>query len=368
MRLSWARWAGSLSVTMDTLIPVTEPSRPPVRSARRPRAASIARSGSIDVVSVDADALLKDACAVLQSGEESVLLHTIDTGTVVAIMSDQAFREIGWMSAPAARSQNVDDTDLRAMLTTDYLPRVPVVTTPVTGQDNWMPRVDDVTDPKDIAHVQVARLVSGTAVFSHDRDLRIPGHAPRSRALYDERLGRLGLVANYRETEQGAGLVLAALGSGTNYVVVRAATQLRLSRPAAWSVVCLIAAAALYWVNSKASRRGQIADAVEPIVTRLVEARERTASAESALHNARLLAPSDIDRFEVRVAAYLVRHADSNAGEIADALALKGREQREVSALLREHPAFERASRWGWAVGRVRDALETEPSKDWRPA
>jgi len=77
-----------------------------------------------------------------------VLLHTIDTGTVAAIMSDQAFREIGWMSAPAARSHNVDDADLRAMLTADYLPRVPVVITPVAGRDHWMPQVDDVTDPK----------------------------------------------------------------------------------------------------------------------------------------------------------------------------------------------------------------------------
>jgi len=41
-----------------------------------PPAASVATSGSIDVVSVDADALLKDACAVFQSGEEiSVAPH-----------------------------------------------------------------------------------------------------------------------------------------------------------------------------------------------------------------------------------------------------------------------------------------------------
>lgn len=329
---------------------------------------SLATGRPLDVVAVDADALLNDACAVLQSGENSVLLHTIDTGTVVAIMSYQAFREIGWMSAPAARGHNVADSDLRAMLTRDYLPRVPVVTTAVAGQDHWMPQVEDVSDPNDVAHVQVARLVSGTAVFSHDRHLRIPGYAPRSRGLYDERLERLGFVARYRQGEWGVGLAIAALGSGANYVVGRAATQFRLSRATSWSLAGLLVAAALYWVGSNASRGDRIAEAVEALGTRFDEARIRTASAEIAVQGDRLLAPSVIERFEVRVAAYLVLHPDSNKGDIANALSLTGRERLELSLLLREHPAFERASRWGWAVGVVRDALETEPSKNWRPS
>ncbi|WP_235531362.1 hypothetical protein [Phycicoccus sp. Soil748] len=321
------------------------------------------------MVSTDADALLKDACAVLRTGQESLLLRTIDTGTVVAIMSDQAFREIGWMSAPAARGHHVSNADLRAMLAAEYLPRVPVVTTPVSKGDHWMPNVDDVTDPKDVAHVEVARLVLGTAVFSHDRDLRIPGHAPRTRELYDERLERLGLVARYRVAEHGAGLVLTAVGVGTKHVVGHAAAKLRVGRPAAWSVVAAVAAATLYWVGAKSSRRAKVGESFGPAMTKLVEAQARAASVEEVLRNSPLLAPSDTDRLEVRVAAHLVRYPDSSASAIAGALGLKEQEeQRELSVLLREHPAFERVGRWGWAVGRIRNALETEPSKDWRPS
>ncbi len=363
------RGLGRFSVSSQQYAhPVTEASHALVRSIYRPVTASLPGRESIDVVAVDADALLKDACVVLLSGQKSVLLQAIDTGTVVAIMSEQAFREIGWMSGPAARGHNVSNSDLRLMLATDYLPRIPVVITAVAGEHHWVPQVDDVTDPNDVAHVEVARLVSGTAVLSHDRHLRIPGHAPRSRALYDERLGRVGLVSTYREREWGVGLVLAALGSGTNYAVGRAATHARLSRPAAWSVAGFALAAGLFWANSNPSRRSKLADAVEWILTNIVEAHLRAASAERAIQNDRLLAPGGIDRFEVQVAAYLVRHPDSNKGEIADALSLGGRARTELSALLREHPAFERSSRLGWAVGRIRDALETEPSKDYRPS
>ena len=65
------------------------------------------------MVAIDADALLKDACGVLQSGKHSMRLNAIVGGTLVAGISEQAFREIGWMSAPAPRGHDVRDADLR---------------------------------------------------------------------------------------------------------------------------------------------------------------------------------------------------------------------------------------------------------------
>ena len=43
-----------------------------------------------------------------------MLLNAIVDGPLVAVMSEQAFREIGCMSAPAPRGHDVRDADLRA--------------------------------------------------------------------------------------------------------------------------------------------------------------------------------------------------------------------------------------------------------------
>ncbi|WP_323095304.1 hypothetical protein [Intrasporangium sp. YIM S08009] len=358
--------SGLLSVVRDMVRIVAEPS-PSLNPSKHPLWAAPVRGGSVDVVSIDADVLLGDACGVLRSGEQSVLLKTINTRTVIAVMSDQAFLELGWMSARAARFHQVEDAKLRALLEDEYLSRIPVVAAP-HSHDHWMPQVDNVVDPKDLAHVQVALLVSGTAVFCHDRHLRVPGHAPRFRADYEERLGRLGLVANYRQTEVGAGMMLAGLGRGVNGVVEGTAARLGVGRAAGWSFTALVGAALLYGINSSASRRAGVARAIESISRNVVDARERMTAAESALLGTRLLAPTDINRLEVRVATRLVRNPDSNMGDLCEALKLDRRERPLLSRLLKEHPAFERSSRWGWRVGRIQDALKTEPSKNWSPS
>lgn len=345
-----------------------EPPRPRVRAARRPHPTPPARSGPVDVSSLDADALLKDACAVLQTHQPSGLLHAIDTGTMTAVMSDQAYRELGWMSAPAARGHNVDHDDLRAIVIADYLPRIPVVTVPDGNQGHWMPRVTDVTDPKDVVHLQVAFLISGTVVLSHDRDLRIPGHAPRFRANYDERLDQLNVLAGHREAEDGAGLMLVTTVYGIHKVVTHGATKLRLSKAIAWSALGLSAVAALYWANSSPGRRTRISETLDPVISTISDAYARAGHAENAVKSSRLLAPRDTERLEVRVAAHLMRNPGKNMGDIAYELELGAHEQAQLSSLLGSHPAFERVSRYGWAVGRTRDKLETEPSKSWRPA
>lgn len=355
----------------------------PRASPRIPRGAYTPRSGAIEVASIDADALMMDACAVLRTDESSVLLEAIDVGTMVAVMSDQAFWEIGWMSAPTSRGQEVDDHDLRRLVTIDYLPRIPVVSTGrsrsnpgdtlngrAEGGTNtryWMPSVTDVRDPKDIAHVQLAQLVSATVVYSHDRHLRAPGHAPRGRPEFDRRLEHLSIVTNQRQHESNAAQLISLAGEGTKWALNRTASLTGIRRGMAWTALGLATAAAALWTFADGTRRQQFADAFRPGLASIGEAYAREAQARSALDDARLLTPTDPDRLEVRIASHLVRNPDSTMAVIADALDLGSAERRELSVILQAHPSFEKASGWGWAAGRIRDVLETEPSKSWRP-
>lgn len=346
------------------------------------------RSGAVEVASIDADALMKDACAILRADEPSALLEAIDASTMVAVMSDQAFWEIGWMSAPTARGQEVDDGDLRRLVTAEYLPRIPVVSTGRSrssipgdnfysrtndraGSDGnasyWLPSVTDVCDPKDIAHVQVAQLVSATVVYSHDRHLRGPGHAPRNRSEYDQRVQHLGVVTTQRQHEANAAQLITLAGQGTNWALSRTASLAGIRRGMAWTTLGLAAAAATLWTFADSPRRQRFVDAFRPFAASVGDAYARDAQARSALGDARLLTPTDPDQFEVRVASHLVRNPDSTIGVIAEGLGLGAAERRELSTLLRTHPSFEKISGWGWAAGRLRDALETEPSKTWRP-
>src|SRR6185503_715664 len=121
----------------------------------------------------------------LQTERPSELLRAIDAGTAIGFMSERTFHELGWMSAKASRGHHVEHGALRALITESYLPRIPVVCTLAPESAHWMPDADDVDDPDDVAHVQLARLISARAVYSHDRHLRGPGFAPATRADFD---------------------------------------------------------------------------------------------------------------------------------------------------------------------------------------
>src|SRR4051794_35726247 len=74
----------------------------------------------------DADVILGDACDVLAVGKRSELLRAIDAGAAIALMSERAFHELGWMSAKSARGRSVSHDALRALINVEYLPRIPV--------------------------------------------------------------------------------------------------------------------------------------------------------------------------------------------------------------------------------------------------
>jgi hypothetical protein len=320
-----------------------------------------------EVFVADTDVILGDACDALTSGQPSVLLRALNSGAAIAFMSERAFHEIGRMSAPAARSRGVDHDALRALITKDYLPRIPVVIVPETGSGHWMPSAQDVADPDDVAHVSLARLISASAVYSHDRHLRRPGHAPATRAAYDQRLMHVSIMSSRREAEQGVGGLISLAGSGASGVV--SWTSVRFAIKPTVVGLALLAAISItaYLVLASTGRRQRIAVALAPVIDRVGNAYARSEQARRELGSARLITTQNPHRLESQVATYLARHPDSSMRSIAESLGLNARSRRKLSAALRSHPSFQLVSRYGWAVGLVQRDLQTAPSSSWRP-
>ena len=339
------------------------------------------RLGAVDVGAVDADMLFGDAAETLRTGVESVFLDAIDAGTVAAVMSDRAFHELGWMSARAARGHAVDHDALRSTITAEYLPRIPVAVVPepppASGPEArgvaehstaWMPDASDIKDPKDVPHGQLARLVLATVVFSHDKDLRKPGYAPRFRRDFDERLGHLETITAQRTFEDRTGFALAGLGSALNFVVSRATSRVGVGATVGWLATGVLAAVGTYALVSEPERRGRIVNVLTPIARNVVERSQAATTARRHLTGTPLVQLGDFDRLEVRLASYLIRNPDMNMTDLTNALDLTEGERAQLGYVLREHSAFERSSRHGWSVGRVRLALETVPRGTSSPA
>jgi hypothetical protein len=329
--------------------------------------ASAVEDFGVDVFVVDTDVLLGDACAVLVSGRRSELLRAIDAGTATAFMSEHAFHEVGRMSAASARGQGVDHDALRVLIVNDYLPRIPVVATPSKGDGHWAPRADDVSDPDDRPHAQVARLISARAVYSHDKHLRRPGLAPATRRDYDQRVMHLSVLSTHREQEHGAALAIGAVGGGVGATVSWTSGRLSVKPSRIWGALVLASVVSLYTVLAPAERRQRIAQWLEPPARRIGEAARRRDLARRAIDNSRLVSPTDEHRLETRIAQYLARHPDATMTAIHEALVLTAAERRQLSEVLWAHPSFERVSRYGWAVGGYRSELATSPSERWQP-
>jgi predicted nucleic acid-binding protein len=313
------------------------------------------------VAIADTDVLLVDACTVLASGCRSPILRAIAAGSALVLMSEVAFHELGRMSAPAARSHGIHHEALRALLEAEYLPRIPVVTTPPVGGPDWMPDASDIRDPDDVPHVQLARLVSATIVLSHDKDLRRPGLAPRIRRDYDVRLEQLGVLSAHREAETTLAIAAYAVGGGAHLAVTKVAASLRITTAALWSLLGFGGVVAGTTMLRDPFRRAQLCARLEPLVEEIGLAMEAKVSAVAHLGTTSLPVPAQADRLEVGVASLLVRTSDMTTTEIASGLGTPRDERRNLSELLASHPCFEQSGRSRWAVGRVRSELETRP-------
>lgn len=313
----------------------------------------------------DTDALLLDACDYLVSGLPSELLRAIDIGVAHAVMSEKTFHELGWMSAKSARGQGVADCDLRMRIEREYLPRIPVVTVPAPDSNHWIPDAHGVSDPNDVEHVQVARLISARVILSHDRDLRRPGFAPSTRADYDTLVGHLTVVTSHREIEQSITLIATVTGAGMSTLVSLTSTRLNLKSSTTWSMLGIAIAGSAYLFLAPPQRRRDVVNALGPLVEAASAALERSTQATHALAAGGLITPQEIGRFEAMIGAYLARNPDSSVGDIGEVLCLNTADRQHLSRLLREHPSFELASQCGWAIGRCREQLETVP-RPWR--
>ena len=314
-----------------------------------------------EVVVADTDALLRDACDMLLTGRPSPLLRAIRMGAAHVVMSDRAFRELGWMSAKCARFHGVADADLRAVLTREYLPRIPVVVVPPADCGMWTPDATEVRDPDDVEHVQVARLIAARMIYSHDRHLRGPRFAPANRPEYEARIGHLAAVASQKEAESGLGMLAVVTGSGTSKAVSRISTQMNVKPTVVWAALALTAAGSLYVLFAPPGRRRRIGEALAPLLEHVSAVLERGMQARHALSSTRLISPEGAGRLEAMVGAYLARNPDSTMSRIAGALDLDTDGRQQLSLVLRQHPSFELVSRHGWAIGRTRGQLETNP-------
>jgi predicted nucleic acid-binding protein len=317
----------------------------------------------LEVLVADADVMFQDAADVLKSEAPSRVLRALDAGTAVAVMSDQAFKELGWNSGLAARGHSVDQAQLRAIIENDYLPRIAVVSVPEAGDQSWVPDTGDVRDPNDVAHVQVARLIRANVVYSHDRHLRIPGFAPRERRDYDARLEQLTVTTSYRETEEAAATAATGVAMGVRYLVVKTATVMGVRPARVGLLLGVLAAFVSYRALSTSERRGRFAEGMHPLMQQVSDATQRRGAAVGHLVATTYVPATNVDRLEVRVAALLVREPDQTMGDIGEALNLDIHARRELSQLLQTHPSFERSSRWGWSMGRARERLETWPRR-----
>ncbi|HEY3381821.1 MAG TPA: hypothetical protein VGK32_08640 [Vicinamibacterales bacterium] len=307
----------------------------------------------------DTDALLGDACDTLAGPGRgrSEVLAAIDAGILVALMSEQAYVELGWMYPKAARGRSVDEDSLREVIEKEYLPRARVVTLPTRLDAAWAPLIEDVNDADDIQHAQLARLVAPSSVYSHDRHLRRPGYAPADRAAYREVLEIVAILTHFREATVGA-----AMGANLTLVVATgavkgAAGRLRV-KPSliALSGIVVTAAVVAVVVRDPARRRlvrhaaATLADAIGAAAMRDTEAGLKLAATS--------VVPVDpYPRIEAQVAAVLARNPDVTVTALSDRLGSNAPAEPDLRLLLQSHPAFVATRPDHWALGSVRTAL-----------
>ncbi len=318
------------------------------------------RSWDVEVVVWDADALLGDACAGLLAGTpRTEILRAIDAGVVVALMSEQAYREIGWVYPRAADGHGVDAGALRDVIECRYLPRTRVVHLPSENDDAWAPPIGDVTDPDDVQHAQLARLVAPASVYSHDKHLRRPGYAPPDRDTYDERLRTLATVTHYRLAATGAVMSANLTAVGASTAVRAAALRLRI-KPTWVSVGALLAVAGAVTLalrNPQARRRA--GSAAEILLGVLEDAMIENADAWLALAAGTLVRVESQPRLEARTASFLARHPDATITALSIGLGADAPTQRVLRELLESHPSFVATRPYHWALGTVRTTLAT---------
>jgi hypothetical protein len=312
---------------------------------------------SVEVIVLDTDALLLDACGMLAGTGRSAILRAIDATVVVALMSEQAYLEVGRMYPKAARGRGVDENTLHDLIEAEYLPRIRVVTLPTAPDVAWVPRIDDVTDPDDIQHAQLARLVAPCSICSHDRHLRRPGYAPRDRATYSQLLDTVATVALYREATVSAAIGMTLTASGASAAINAGARRLQ-TKPVWVSLgALLVTATAVTLALRHPEHRRRAGSAAAMLVDTLGGAAEHNANACLALAAAALVPVEPHPQLEAQAAAFLARNPNSTITAIRNHLGSTAPTHPALHDMLRSHASFAMTRTHHWTLGSIRPAL-----------
>lgn len=316
-----------------------------------------ARVRGLEVVVWDTDALLGDACASLVSGTpRSAILSAVDAKVAVALVSEQTYIELGRIFPRAAQGHGVDAAELRSLIEREYLPRVRVVALPRELDGGWVPAVDDVADPDDVPHAQLARLVAPSSVYSHDRHLRRPGYAPPDRPAYDERLGHLATAVRFRLGFAGIAMSVDLAGSGVSAAVQGVARKVH-ARPI-WASLgfAVVAAGVAAYVLRSSEARSRAIDVASKVCDAVGQSADRNESAWTALRVCQV--PADPNPpIEARMAAFLARHPSVAVSEICIGLGQAAVGPAVVRDVLSSYASFVESTPGRWALGSVRVAL-----------
>jgi len=314
---------------------------------------------AVEVIVWDTDALLGDACDMLAGTGRSGILGAIDARVVVALMSEQAYLEIGWVYPKAARGHGVDEDALRELIEVEYLPRIRVVTLPTALEDAWVPLIDDVNDPDDIQHAQLARLVAPCSIYSHDGHLRRPGYAPRDPATYSQFLETVAAVTHYREAAVGVAISINLTAMGASAAVKAAARRLQ-TKPAWVSLgAFLVTATAVALALRHPERRRRAGSAAGMALETLGGVAAGNAKACLALAAAALVRGGPRPRLEARAASYLARNPDSTITALRDGLGTAAPTHETLQEMLQSHSSFATTRPHHWALGSIRTTLAT---------
>jgi hypothetical protein len=220
-----------------------------------------------------------------------------------------------------------------------------------------MPSADNVTDPDDVPHAQLARLVAPSGVFSHDKHLRQPGYAPTDRATYDSRVAHIYAVARFRETQTQVAVGINAAGVTVSAVVRGSARRLGISTTWAGLALAIVVVAVAATLLRPPERRHKAGVLLDRMGDSLASAVERSTTAQAALAATPLVPAEPAGRLEQHAAVFFACHPDSTITDLRRTLSAGAPAHSVIRAVLSGHPSFTMTGPRRWALGSVRSAL-----------
>jgi hypothetical protein len=224
----------------------------------------------------------------------------------------------------------------------------------------WGPRVIDIDDPDDVEHAQLAQFVSATAVYSHDKDLRKPGYAPRDRKTFNERLEHISQITDYAKKEQVITFGVRGTGAIVFALVDVISRSLQIKKIEVWLGLAFASAVGLKIALEPLERRHRFGVVVEQMFAQLSVEVERHDRAMTALITSRLIRIEPNPRLEIRLASYLVRYPGLTITEMRRSIGVNAPSYKTMRETLESHPSFVETRPCHWMLGSFQTTLSPE--------